>query len=239
MEIAGNVTLHATHSNIKQTIQELNFARSTTVGRVKSELEKRFGTPVDNIKLVLHNSSHEVVCDMNENEAALGQYPVVDYFYLHVIDLDPNSISANGAFDDVSQVEKYEISEADYDKRTDSVRRFKQLQKQKNPDLFNKCKLSDDHLKEEADKIEVGQRCQLTIGERRGVVKYVGKVTGMAKGFWVGVHLDEPTGDGDGAHKGKTYFECPEPYGAFVRPDQLEVGDFPEKDPFASSDDEF
>jgi tubulin-folding cofactor B len=33
----------------------------------------------------------------------------------------------------------------------------------------------------------------------RGEVKYVGKVTGLEKGYWVGIHLDEPIGDNNGS----------------------------------------
>jgi tubulin-folding cofactor B len=35
----------------------------------------------------------------------------------------------------------------------------------------------------------------------------VGKVPELAPGFWVGVQLDEPTGDSDGSVKGKKYFD--------------------------------
>ena len=76
----------------------------------------------------------------------------------------------------------------------------------------------------------------------RGEVRFIGQIQNIQEGFWIGVKLDEPYGKNDGTLifnncldnifrcKGTKYFECEEKYGLFVRPDKIEVGDFPEED---------
>lgn len=95
----------------------------------------------------------------------------------------------------------------------------------------------EEYLAEKAATVAVGNRCEVA-GGRRGEVMFVGKVPELPLGWWVGVKYDEPVGKNDGSAKGVRYFECPDKYGGFVRPDLLEVGDFPEEDPFADLDDE-
>lgn len=70
--------------------------------------------------------------------------------------------------------------------------------------------------------------------------RYVGRVAGLAEGWWVGVAFDEPLGKGDGSAKGVSYFSCTPGHGSFVRPDKVTAGDFPPVDEFSDlgSDDE-
>jgi tubulin-folding cofactor B len=71
-------------------------------------------------------------------------------------------------------------------------------------------------------------------------VRFVGKVPELAPGFWVGVQLDEPSGDSDGTVKGKKYFEVAggEKFGVIIRPKDASYGDFPPLDDFNADEDE-
>jgi tubulin-folding cofactor B len=157
-----------------------------------------------------------------------------------VIDSAPSSLLAQ--LEDVSQVEKYQISEEEYNKRDDTFRKFRQSMQQKDPNFMKKSgnKIPDDFQKEEADAVQVGNRCEIVIGSRRGEVKYVGVVPELAPGYWLGVQLDEPTGDSDGKVKGKKYFEPVggSKFGIFIRPKDAKVGDYPPIDEFDENEDE-
>lgn len=60
---------------------------------------------------------------------------------------------------------------------------------------------------------------------------YVGEVPEIPGGLgaWVGVQLDEPMGKNDGAVGGKRYWGTGDgpKHGIFVRPERVEIGDWP------------
>jgi tubulin-folding cofactor B len=86
-----------------------------------------------------------------------------------------------------------------------------------------------EYLSELASSIGIGSRCKLGSGAR-GEVKFVGKIMDLGQGFFVGVKLDEPFGNSNGVVNGVKYFEASDKFAIFVRPNALEIGDFPELD---------
>ncbi|KAG8368432.1 hypothetical protein BUALT_Bualt15G0044800 [Buddleja alternifolia] len=236
LQIQGDesVLLRVTHSNIKSFSDDVRFSLQMTVEAVKEKLWTKCGTSVDSMSLELYDDSGDKVSDLGDNTRSLGFYSPQDGFRLHIIDLDPSSVTSGGWLEDTSLVEKYKISDEAYDKRDGTYKKFKEkLGHQKsNPE----SKIPDNYMEDLCANIRVGDRCQVEPGEKRGVVKFVGRAETLAAGFWVGIQYDEPLGKHDGMVKGKRYFDCPPLCGGMVRPDKVKVGDFPERDPFEEED---
>tara|TARA_B110000305_G_C18893630_1_gene383060 strand:+ start:224 stop:547 length:324 start_codon:yes stop_codon:yes gene_type:complete len=107
----------------------------------------------------MKNASNEVVCNLDDDTKTLEQYGARNGYCLHCVDTNPNAKSFLGEFDDVSKVEKFEISEAAYDKRDDSYRKFRERMLKANPNFLEyagQVKFDKDHLKEESEAITVG-----------------------------------------------------------------------------------
>jgi len=86
---------------------------------------------------------------------------------------------------------------------------------------------------ESVQGMEVGMRCEVQPGGRRGYIAYIGEICTLGTGgYWIGVKFDEPVGKADGCAKGLRYFDAQPGYGGFIRGKNLLVGDFPERDIF-------
>ncbi|KAG0725009.1 Dynactin subunit 1 [Chionoecetes opilio] len=70
--------------------------------------------------------------------------------------------------------------------------------------------------------VRVGHRVDVIGKDTQGTVAFVGS-THFSQGKWVGVVLDERRGKNNGSVQGKTYFQCDDGCGIFVRPSQLVV----------------
>ncbi|XP_037784396.1 dynactin subunit 1-like isoform X2 [Penaeus monodon] len=68
--------------------------------------------------------------------------------------------------------------------------------------------------------IRVGQRVEVNGKDSLGTVAFVGS-THFSQGKWVGVILDEKKGKNNGSVQGKSYFQCDDGFGIFVRQSQL------------------
>ena len=266
--LAPQVLLHVTHSNLQARMFEIRLDRHMNIETVKEKLRKHTGTGSLFMHLTLLDENSQVVADMSDDSLMLGYFSPMDGYTIHITDLDPHSLSAGGQLEDVSLVKKYEISEEDYLKREDNFRRWKEEKKRADPtwsfakeikerqdaqrmkadpnfvpEPWKERETNDDAYADLAAKIKVGDRCEVTLGGKRGEVKYVGKIPAIAAGWWVGVQYDEPVGKNDGSITSKLgrtsrFFECPPNYGGFLRPDKLLVGDYPERDIFEDSDEE-
>lgn len=227
-----NVRLTSTISTFEHSRR---FNRGISIAEFKGKLEMVVGTQAPFMDLELFSVSDKFLQKLDDDNALLGSYPVDDDCRIHVTD---RSGAQQGEFSDVSKVEKFEISDNAYDQRKDSMRSF--LKKQR-VGRFNDEEMAkkaaqlaarEAEEKEAAGAIAVGNRCQVRVPEqppRIGTVMFVG-TTDFKPGFWVGVKYDEPLGKHDGSVNGKQYFECENKYGAFVKPLNVTVGDFPEED---------
>ncbi|KZV18154.1 tubulin-folding cofactor B [Dorcoceras hygrometricum] len=223
LQIPGDdsVVLRVTHSNMKSFSTDIRCSLQMSIEAVKEKLWKKCGTTVDSMCLELYDDSGDKVSVLGYNARPLGFYSPRDGYRLHVIDLDPSSITSGGWMDDTSLVEKYKISEEAYDKLDGTYRKFKE--KLGRQHASHDTKISDCYMEDLCANIKVCDRCQVEPGEKRGVIKFVGRAETLAPGFWVGVQYDEPLGKHDGMVKGKRYFDCPSLCGAMIRPDKVKV----------------
>jgi tubulin-folding cofactor B len=132
-------------------------------------------------------------------------------------------MSITAQLEDLSQVEKYVMSDEDYDQLPVSMRKFLTNLKENNPELFTtKTIITDpDYQRDIAEGYNLGDRCEVIAEEKddryRGEIKYIGKIPDLGDGYYIGIQLDEPYGMNNGSYKGVPYFESPSKYGLFKR----------------------
>jgi len=223
-------------SNISTFTAEKRFDKSVTVEDLKAKLELISGGSPGSMALSIFDKNNKLVCTLDNDKALLGSYHIEDGHRLHVI--DDNKL--RGEFENTAGVEKFELSKEEYSKKTDTVQAFlkkNKLGKYNEEEMAALAKEKEEREAEEERLVSekgmvAGARCEVTVagaGKRRGTVQFAGKVH-FQPGTWVGVQYDEPQGKNDGSVEGKRYFTCPPKYGGFVRPNVVEVGDFPEED---------
>ncbi|THH30511.1 hypothetical protein EUX98_g3683 [Antrodiella citrinella] len=214
------------------TRSERKFDLHVTVESLKNKFELITGIPPQNQRITLHNSESDPdpVAVLEDDSRPIGFYGVRDWQMLKVTDLNP-SVSFTGQLTDVSQVDKFELSEDAYAQRQDTVLAYKQRNK------IGRFAATEAPVPKPTPQVNVpiGSRCQVETAEedfhKRGTVRFVGPTKfGYGEGIWVGIEYDEPIGKNDGSVQGERYFTCKPNFGVFVRPDRVEVGDFPVED---------
>lgn len=232
----GIITIQMTHSNMKKTsFAELRLQLNMTVDDLKSKLYTHCGTAPSSMQVLLRQGyMGPVLRELNDNNATLTDYDIRVGHTLHVIDTDPNSLSAHGALENIDTVTRYVMSDEDYKKRPNTYLKFREQQRKSNPNwsaikgnTIPQIDIDEDNRPD----IAVGNRVEVFPGGRRAEVMFVGKqLDGMPSGWWIGVRFDEPVGKNDGSVNGKRYFEACKGFGGMVRPSKVKVGDFPPLD---------
>ncbi|KAL2945203.1 Tubulin-folding cofactor B [Bienertia sinuspersici] len=134
-----SVLCSVTHSNIKSFNADIRFSLQMTVEAMKEKLWKKCGTSVNSMSLELYDDTGVKVADLTDNARPFGFYSPMSGCRLHVVDLDPSSITSGGWLEDTSLVEKYKISDDAYEKRDGTFRKFKEnLALQKAPGVSTK-----------------------------------------------------------------------------------------------------
>jgi|Transcript_122497 tubulin-folding cofactor B len=250
----GSLRLDVTHSNLVQRWHDIMFHDDMTVIQVKEKLYRHGGTSCAFQELYLRRAPGDTVFLMDDYKT-LKFYGARSGMELHIKDLDPHSISLHGGLEDVSQVEKYVMADEEYDKMKNTVRairrekeeaaaRAEAARRKEAGENDENAEVNKPHAPYELTPEEIaaayplGGRCECDPGARRGTIRHAGPIINT-KGLWIGICLDEPQGNNDGSKDGKRYFDCPgDKYGVFAKLENVRVGDYPERDPFAS-DDEF
>ncbi|KAI3327886.1 CAP Gly-rich domain-containing protein [Xylariaceae sp. AK1471] len=215
---------------------ERRITPSWSISQLKNKLEPVTGIPPSCQRIKLKTATHETIAveAANEDFTLLSNFPLSPYAELQVIDTRPASARVN--FNDTSGVDKYVMPADEYEKKTDSVLAWKKAEKlgRFNPDApsLEKAKIEANEHEIRSRGIEVGKRCRVGGDDtRRGEIKFVGEVKEIpgVLGAWVGVHLDEPVGKNDGSIGSTRYWgaESSLKHGVFVRPERVEVGDWP------------
>lgn len=211
------------------TSSERKLSPEWSLDYLKQRFEQITGIPPEFQEVRLYSSSGyellsgDQVSDMGINPGAR----------IHVHDLRPS--------EDGEPVKEFRLDDEEYAKRTDSVLRWKEANKlgRFDPQYQQQQQKQKAENEKKAQVLKIGQRCcvRSDAGERRGVLRYVGKIPQIpGDSIWAGVELDEPLGKNDGSIKGVRYFSCGMKFGVFAKPVNVEVGDFPPLD--VLSDDE-
>lgn len=284
----STVVFDLTHSNLKQRHIEIRFAKSDLLSSLRTRIHQKTGTSPQYQHLQVYESNMLIaeIPPETSNDYKLGYFGLLHHgMRVHCLDLNPLSESRNGGYEDTSLVEKYVMTEQDYDRRTNTLRSWGRQQKEQDPNFSLRQHAAQHRALVEAQRqhklglplpdgfvldstgqvvkdepdiettttttpnpttddgpesvqgIEIGQRCQVEPGQRRGRVAFVGEIAQLSGGgYWVGVVFDEPVGQGDGTVKGVCYFDAAPKYAGILRGKKVQVGDFPERDLFDSED---
>ncbi|KAH8855402.1 Tubulin-folding cofactor B [Schistosoma japonicum] len=223
-------------TNASKLRSKKRFPLDINVGQLKEKLVLVTGCDNRTMKIELFDKDDKSLGQLVGDDKPLWDFGVEDGMHIHITDLT----TQDGAYDQTEEpAETFQLSTEEYAKRKDSVLawkrqnkigQFRDINSEEIKQVEEQRQLAESYEKQKAELLPLGSRCEVRVpGQptKRGVIEFIGQ-TKFKPGYWVGVRYDEPLGRNDGSIDGVRYFECPEKYGAFVKPQYVEAGDFPE-----------
>ncbi|PYH41163.1 TBCB family protein [Aspergillus saccharolyticus JOP 1030-1] len=250
MDLSVVITTPATGSSAEpRFLTERRVTPTWTVMQLKTKLETMTGVPPSCQRLRLKSPGHQEQW-VEGDDSIIGDWGLMRGSELEVHDTRPQATRPN--FTDLSSVEKYVLPPSTYEALPNSVLAWKKIQKlgrfdpnAVSPGEAMRSQVLRDINEVERKGIAVNKRAIVLPSSpphvRRGTIRFVGPVPtipfpGIESDLlendstfpvWVGIELDEPLGKNDGSVGGKSYFICPAKTGVFVKPEKVEVGDWP------------
>ncbi|KAJ5603574.1 hypothetical protein N7537_006530 [Penicillium hordei] len=251
--IITNAALAKPGNSEPRFLTERRITPTWTVMQVKAKLETMTGIPpaCQRLRVKVPGRPDQWA---DGDDRLIGDWGLVKGSEIEVNDSRPQTMRAN--FTDLSSVEKYVLPTETYEARSDSVLAWKKNQKlgrfdpnALSPEDALRHQVEKDQNEVQTRGITISKRAIVLPSSpphiRRGTIRFVGPVptipiTGPGRELqqdaelpadfqpiWVGIELDEPMGKNDGSVGGQRYFECLSNRGVFVKPEKVEVGEFP------------
>ncbi|CAL5872292.1 uncharacterized protein PFLUO_LOCUS6553 [Penicillium psychrofluorescens] len=233
-------------------VNERRITPTWTLFQLKGKLETMTGVPpgTQRLRIKVPGRSDQWA---EGDDRIISEWGLVKGSEIEVHDTRPQAMRPN--FSDLSSVDKYVLPTETYESLPNSVLAWKKNQKLGRFDPNTASPEETLRNQVEKDQTEVSDK-GITVDKRaivlpstpphirRGTIRFVGRVptipiSGLPREMehtevpaelrpiWVGIELDEPTGKNDGSVGGQRYFDCSEKRGVFVKPEKVEVGDFP------------
>lgn len=106
------IKINLEHNLSSLKIPELKVDSQMTILALKENIERRYGSEPNYIKLVLKSKTGEIVTNMEEDMRSLDFYGVQADMTIFIMDLNPNSIHKE--IENTGTIEKYVMSEETY-----------------------------------------------------------------------------------------------------------------------------
>lgn len=148
---ATTLVLDLTHSNLAQRHAEIRFDARDTVDELRRRIHQKTGTPPGSQHLQLKSGGvlYYEIPPETESNRMLGYYSLPRGANVHCVDLDPHSSSANGGYEDTSLVEKFRLTDEEYDRKKGTLRDWGRKRREEDPNFTLRR-----HAREHAELVE-------------------------------------------------------------------------------------